>query len=121
MKPKKVKPLDAMRRSVIFGALRKASRFWPPSIAALGLAEVPGSKPKRFKCASCSKEFERSEVHRDHKNPVVDPVSGFTTWDNYIGRLLCDKDGYQILCIACHDTKTQTENKQRRKEKKSGK
>lgn len=117
MKERKSKPIEAMRRSVVFGALRKASRFWPPSVEALKASEVTGSKPKKYLCAACKKEFARDGVHRDHKNPVVDPATGFSGWDVYIPRLLCPVDGYQVLCVGCHDEKTQGENKQRRKRK----
>ena len=51
----------------------------------------------------------------DHIIPVVDPKTGFTTWDEYIERLFVPKGGWQMLCKSCHDTKThEVENPLRR-------
>ena len=58
----------------------------------------------------------------DHINPVVDPIKGFTTWDDFINNLFSEKDNLQVLCGACHTIKTTEERKlavERRKNKKN--
>lgn len=50
----------------------------------------------------------------DHIKPAVDPKKGFTTWDDFINRLYCEKDNLQAICVGCHKIKT-TEEKQIRK------
>lgn len=54
----------------------------------------------------------------DHVSPVIDPVKGFTTWDDFINRMFCDELGFQCLCVDCHNLKTKAENKVRREYKK---
>lgn len=81
-----------------------------------------GRLAKHYKCAHCGGHFPGTEVNVDHVNPVVDPVKGKTTWDNYIARLLVEeKKGrkrlLQLLCKGCHDVKTNAENAVRRKQK----
>jgi 5-methylcytosine-specific restriction endonuclease McrA len=45
----------------------------------------------------------------DHIKPVIDPLKGFTTWDEFIEGLFCEKDNLQALCKDCHDNKTKAE------------
>ena len=45
----------------------------------------------------------------DHEPPVVDPRTGFTTWDSFINNLFCEEDKLQVLCKACHDEKSKEE------------
>lgn len=54
----------------------------------------------------------------DHVLPVVDPVIGFVDWNTYIPRMYPMEDGFQPLCNTCHDVKTLSENKGRRRKKK---
>jgi len=96
----------------LFTGLRKLSRFYPVKNDVLKIARV---KPATFKCAKCGGEFERADVAVDHVHPVIDPLTGFVNWDVYINRLFCDAQGLQVLCLPCHNAKTQTENKSRRK------
>lgn len=72
-----------------------------------------------YKCAACQKLFPNKEVRVDHILPVVDPATGFTTWDDYIDRMFCGPEGLQILCKPCHKIKTQAENASRREAKGS--
>ena len=45
----------------------------------------------------------------DHIKPIVDPELGFTTWDDFINGLFCEEDNLQLLCKACHDSKSNQE------------
>lgn len=107
---------QARFNSFIKSALRKASTRWPPGYGALNDAFVgsainpeSGRMCKHYMCAGCGESFPAKRVAKDHIVPVIDPETGFTTWDEVIKRLFCEKDGYQILCDGCHDNKTQEE------------
>lgn len=54
----------------------------------------------------------------DHVQPVVDPATGFTTWDNFIERLFVEVDGFRLLCKACHAEVTQKQREQRKLRRK---
>ena len=41
----------------------------------------------------------------DHKEPIIDPAVGFTTWDDCIERMFCEADNLQCVCHACHKEK----------------
>lgn len=120
----------------IINALRQVSRWVPAKAEAKKRAMVrvqigttKKGKPKYrrfFKCAKCLGLFNSDEVHADHYSPAIDPVRGFQGWNEYIDRLFCSTDGYQILCVADHKAKSLEENqirklhrKPRKKKKKS--
>lgn len=88
---------------------------WPARNAALNEAFVDkrinvltGRMSKHFKCAKCEGIFPTSKVQVDHIDPAV-PLEGFTNWDSVINRMFCEKDGFQILCLECHASKTKEE------------
>lgn len=117
--------------------LRRLSYKWPPRGKALYEARrsfqefkrQPGVKPasvsKRirsfYECAKCGRVFPRRMVSVDHITPVVDPRTGWTSFEDYLQRLFCSQKGFQILCERDHDNKTKSEGKirtQTRREKK---
>jgi len=55
---------------------------------------------------------KRRQVAVDHIDPVI-PPEGFSSWDDTIQRMFCEKDGLQLLCPDCHDEKTADERKER--------
>lgn len=112
-------------KTFITSTLRGGFRKFPPKYETLKEASVGkkiNPKTKRlaehFKCNDCGGEFPSKEVQVDHQIPVVCPVKGFTTWDEYIARLFCDKDNLQVLCSTCHDKKTALERGERNGNKK---
>ena len=64
-----------------------------------------GRPAKHYKCAQCGDVFPAKEVQVDHIQPVI-PISGFVSWDETIKRMLCEKDGLQVLCKSCHHKKS---------------
>lgn len=105
------------RNSWVKAKLRNASIQWPAKTEAKRLARVSRGI---YKCAMCQEaRFREKEIQLDHIKPVVGIKEGFTTWDQYIERLLPDVQGYQVLCLSCHSIKTDLENKMRVKLKKS--
>lgn len=106
--------------SFVKSALRSASRRWPPKYETLAAAYVgkqvnPKTKRegKHYRCASCGGHFPSSTVQVDHIKPVVDPELGFTSWDDVINSMFCEKDNLQVLCKPCHAEKTKLEKEQR--------
>lgn len=112
---------QARFRSFVTSALRAASRRWPPKYKALSTAYVSkkinkktGKMAMHYKCARCAKLFVATGVQVDHILPVVDPKTGFSTWDVFIDRLFCEKENLQVLCRPCHKEKTEQEKLERK-------
>lgn len=119
---------EARRRSFIMSALRRAA--WPVKYEAKKLSALPdkivnpasGRKCLAYRCADCGGAFIDKHISIDHIAPVV-PVTGHDSWDGVIERLMCEIDGFQVLCHGCHKVKTEIENVERarnKKEKKDG-
>lgn len=93
------------------GALRRASMMW----WAINACRVNARRERgKYLCAMCEGLFGPKEVQVDHIHPVIDIIKGFTTWDDYIERLLCDLDGLACLCKTCHLAKTSSEVQMRK-------
>jgi 5-methylcytosine-specific restriction endonuclease McrA len=118
-------------RTYVKNILRRASTRWKPKSKAYDKAkkqigEYSTGRPKyEWKCAMCSETFKRKDTVADHVDPVI-PLEGFKSGleldlNEYVVRLFCGVDGYQILCKDCHDIKTRDENIIRKEVKKSGK
>lgn len=98
-------------RSFLVPKLRRISYMWEARKLAQGKARVERG---RYKCAHCKEIFGNKEIALDHVVPVVGS-DGFEDWNNYIARLFCDEDGFQVLCHSCHTIKTNEENTERKK------
>ena len=97
-------------RTFVTNILRRGSFYWKPRNEALSNARVARGQ---YKCAECQELFGPKQVILDHINPVVDPKTGFVSWDDYINRLFCPAEGFQVLCRTCSDSKTLIEDKMR--------
>lgn len=107
--------------SFIKSALRNASMRWPPKYAVKKKARVErgvymcaGYKKRKHKVPASlppprGKKRRVDNALVDHIVPVIDPVKGFTSWDEVIARMFCEEDGLQLLCRDCHDRKTADE------------
>ncbi len=112
----------------IKNGLRSLSRKWGPKNEALKRSRVSRGI---YRCECCGEEMPASvkvdgrrkkNVHADHIEPVINPETGFTTWDEVVVRMFCEEDGFQILCTDCHAIKTNEERaiaKKRRDKEKS--
>lgn len=94
----------------IKGLLRRGTFHWRARTEAMGNARVERGK---YKCAHCEDLFGPKEVDLDHIDPVVNPKTGFTTWDDYINRLYPPAEGWAVLCKQCHENKTLLEDTMR--------
>lgn len=112
--------------------MRRASFRWPPRGQALKEArirQIENPKTGRicwtYRCAGCKLELFAKETKIDHIEPVVPIVSGVQEADvsirasalhlgSYVRRMLCEPQGFQVLCRPCHDIKTKRENEARR-------
>lgn len=117
---------EGRRRAFITNALRAATRKWPPKYETLNDAKTEkkiNPKTKRlgqhYLCNACGSDFPSRDVQVDHIEPVVDPSTGFQSWDIFIDRLFCDRDNLQVLCTACHKLKTSEENLQSKLKRQS--
>lgn len=108
-------------KQFVINALRRAIFKWVPRRVALDSAEVHEGEytiikekdrsRKKFKCNECKGIFRSKEINVDHIQPVVDPEKGFVGFDEYIERMFCKVDGFQVLCKECHDVKTYLEGR----------
>ena len=112
-------------KAFITSTLRGGFRKYPPKYEVLKAAmwgkklnSKSGRQAIHYTCNSCKKEYPAKEVNVDHVIPVVDPAKGFTTWDDFISRLFCEKSNLQVLCSACHTIKTRQEREVRNGSKK---
>ena len=106
---------EARYSSFIKSALRGATRRWAPKWDAKRAARVGRNQ---YRCSTCSKTVPNRNTHMDHKLPVVDVVQGFVGWDIYIERLFVERDGWRLLCKACHAEVTKMQREQRKLRRK---
>lgn len=103
-------------KSFVINTLRRASMRWVPRSKCLAAARVPighfknGKVKYGYQCKHCLEGFMRKDTEIDHIIPVVDPLKGDFTIDEYCARLFVGISGFQVLCIPCHLIKTDAEN-----------
>ena len=93
-------------KSFVTSALRRASSRWSPKYLTKKNARTARNT---YTCSLCSKSVGNKDIKIDHIHPVVDPTKGFVSWDSFIERLFVELDGYQAICVACHQSKTSEE------------
>jgi hypothetical protein len=100
---------NKFRYNFTMQSLRRATYRW-----AFGHIAMSRQRLERglYQCESCKGSFGPKEINKDHIEPVI-PVTGFKSWDQTIERMFAKSDGYQILCLTCHDVKTAIENQMR--------
>ena len=89
----------------IRSALRSAYQKWPPKHEAKKLAKIDRNQ---YKCAACNEVFGNKDVQVDH----IVPCGSLKTFDDlpeFAERMFCEAVGFQVLCTACHQLKTNNE------------
>ncbi len=90
---------------LIRSALRRLSIRWRPRTELLNSVRRPkigGGRSKwEYQCSLCSGWFIRAHVEIDH---IVECGSLRTFEDigPFVERLLCEKEGFRVLCKCCH-------------------
>lgn len=107
---------ESRYRQFIINNLRRATQKWKPIQDCLKEARVERGI---YHCNGCHEEVPATikddknkrvkNVFVDHIRPVIDPNIGFTTYDDFINGLFCERDNLQLLCKTCHDIKSQEE------------
>lgn len=106
---------EARFTSFIRSILRQGTRKWAPITSTMKEGNI---RRGVYLCNGCKKEVPLTykegrkkiqNVFVDHIRPITDPETGFTSWDDIINNMFCEKDNLQILCLACHTTKTNKE------------
>lgn len=115
---------EARFKSFIKSLLRQGTRKWGPINSVKTKARVSRGV---YECALCKKHVPPTikldgkrvkNIAVDHIDPIIDPHTGFTDWNDTIERMFCEEDNLQLLCRDCHKTKTAEEReiaKQRNK------
>ncbi len=93
----------------VMQSLRRATYRWPFGHMAM---KKQWRDRGLYECESCHSCFGPKEINKDHIESVI-PYTGFKSWDEIIKRMFVKSDQYQILCIACHEIKTNLENQMR--------
>lgn len=115
--------------SFIKGHLRSATRKWAPIQETKKKARVGRGL---YFCNGCKQHVPLTlpngeekgryqNVFVDHIEPVIEPIKGFTTWDEVIDRMFCEEEGLQVLCKSCHDKKTKEERELAQEKKNNDK
>lgn len=120
---------EAKFTSFIKNNLRRATIKWAPIQEVLKEART---RRGFYMCASCDQEVTASIKNDngkrvknaivDHIEPIIDPAVGFTTWDDCINRMFCEKENLQVVCHECHQEKSNNEKaiaKARREKEKN--
>lgn len=106
---------EARFNSFIKSLLRQGTQRWGPIHLVKKEARVARGL---YECAECKQHVgptyrdgrkRKQNIFVDHIEPIIDPAVGFTTWDECIQRMFCEKDNLQVLCKDCHDIKSQEE------------
>lgn len=100
------------RHNFVMQSLRRSTYRWPFGHMAMKAAKIEYGL---YQCESCKGSFGPKEINKDHIEPVIPVDTGFQNWDQTIERMLVKSNGYQILCLTCHDAKTLVENQMRTK------
>ncbi len=107
---------QAKFNSFVKAQLRKGSMRWPPKNEALKNARLERGV---YQCVSghsvpasvkVNGKTTRN-VYVDHVNPIIDPSTGFVSWDEFIEALYCDSSNLQVMCLECHSKKTAEERR----------
>lgn len=106
---------EARYKSFIISALRGASRRWWPKNKCIQNARVGRGL---YKCSHCWKivpltkkvgKKKKTQIVADHISPIVNPYKWFIDYNTWIERCFVELDGFQALCLECHQLKTNEE------------
>ena len=94
----------------IRSALRSAFQRWGPKHECRKRARVRRGK---YRCAVCDGIFSAKDTQVDH----IIPAGSLNKYDDlpeFVERMFCEVDGFQLLCKDCHQIKTNQEREERK-------
>lgn len=109
---------EARFHAFIKNGLRSLSMRWPPKYQVKKEAQrgrgkylCAGFRRRNHIVGSSFRAGGRrvNNVFVDHIEPVINPQTGWQSWDEVVKRMFVDSDGLQVLCKECHDRKTKEE------------
>lgn len=89
--------------------IERATVRWPPRraamVAARRISQLADKRTKwEYQCNHCKDWFKSSQINLDHVVPKGKYSQAlFSSW---LDKCLCEKEGWQVLCIPCHKVKT---------------
>lgn len=112
---------NTMTESMFWGfirsSLRRRTMVWKPISECKLAAKRPYKGPNKrqkveYVCASCNKGFPEKEIVVDH---IIEAGTLTCKEDlpGFVERLFCEKEGFQVLCISCHNKKTSKQIKKK--------
>ncbi len=93
-------------KSATYGAVKRAAK--KPYVGENKRRKVS------YECNHCKQLFAEKEVQIDH----IEPISTFTTWEEFERKLFCDITNLQVLCKVCHKKKSAVEAGERKENRK---
>jgi len=104
---------ESMFWSFIRSALRNKSRWWKPitqcKMNSRRAYKGPLKRQKfEYQCNECKNWFPEKNINVDHMVPAGSLNCG-NDLPGFVERLFCEVEHLQVLCIHCHDIKTQNE------------
>ena len=121
--------ISPKERGLLKGAIRRVFSRSDLRRKAMERQIIEHSDPKRPRvkkwawCAICGEVTPAYTMAVDHIDPIV-PVNTaleHMKWDDLIDNTWCDENKLQLLCPMCHNSKTKSENAERRKLKQENK
>lgn len=109
--------MDKFKKQFVINGLRRMSYRWPSRYRTLKKANVGRNA---YFCSMCPEGVvhPKKNIQLDHIDPIVNPETGFTTFDDYIDRMFCYESGWQVLCKEHHEIKSLAENQIRKETRK---
>lgn len=101
---------EARYFSFIRSALRSAFQKWGPKHEAKKLAKRGYNQ---YECAHCGEIYGNKDTEVDH----IQPAGSLKTYQDlpaFVERMFCEVEGFQVLCKACHQVKTNEEREARK-------
>lgn len=107
---------NALRRSTVMWHVRNEVLNEAKTYNKIGIYKNGKDKyKKKYKCAKCNKLWNSEQVEVDHIIEVAHdtlPPSKMREEDlfKWISQLFCEKSNMQVLCVGCHQAKTNNFN-----------